>query len=147
MDRKPPSKSLRTGRSCEPNRCYVVTSVTHRRQPLLSDLHLSRTIIRAMQEEERRGHARTLAYVIMPDHLHWMLELGEGASLSRTVGTVKSVAAHRHGDVLWQDGFHDHAIRREESMVQVARYIIANPLRARLVQRIGDYPFWDAIWL
>ncbi|NJC47919.1 UNVERIFIED_ORG: hypothetical protein GGR78_001170 [Xanthomonas campestris] len=29
----------------------------------------------------------------------------------------------------------------------MARYLIANPLRAELVERVGDYPFWDAIWL
>ncbi|MBB4653636.1 hypothetical protein GGR73_000135 [Xanthomonas sp. F14] len=30
-------------------------------------------------------------------------------------------------------------------MRTVARYLIANPLRAELVERVGDYPFWDAI--
>jgi hypothetical protein len=29
----------------------------------------------------------------------------------------------------------------------VARYIVANPLRAGLVKHLGDYPLWDAIWL
>lgn len=48
---------------------------------------------------------------------------------------------------LWQKGFHDHAIRKEENIQQLARYIVANPLRAGLVEKIGDYPLWDAIWL
>jgi len=29
----------------------------------------------------------------------------------------------------------------------MARYIIGNPVRSGLVQRVGDYPFWDAVWL
>jgi hypothetical protein len=29
----------------------------------------------------------------------------------------------------------------------VARYIVANPLRAGLVEHLGDYPLWDAVWL
>jgi hypothetical protein len=29
----------------------------------------------------------------------------------------------------------------------MARYVVANPLRAGLVKRLGDYPLWDAIWL
>jgi hypothetical protein len=29
----------------------------------------------------------------------------------------------------------------------VARYIVANPLRAGLVSRVGHYPFWNAVWL
>lgn len=47
----------------------------------------------------------------------------------------------------WQKGFHDHALRKEEDLTATARYIVANPLRAGLVQRVGDYPHWDAIWL
>ncbi|TXL18578.1 hypothetical protein BMR04_00075 [Methylococcaceae bacterium HT3] len=48
---------------------------------------------------------------------------------------------------LWQDGYHDHAVRKEEDLLQIARYIIANPLRAGLVKKVADYPLWDAIWL
>ena len=32
-------------------------------------------------------------------------------------------------------------------MRAMARYIVANPLRARMVERLGDYPLWDAVWL
>ncbi len=48
---------------------------------------------------------------------------------------------------LWQKGFHDRALRREEDLVTVARYVVANPLRAGLVEKLGDYPLWDAIWV
>ncbi|MNO00306.1 hypothetical protein D3C81_2201730 [compost metagenome] len=51
------------------------------------------------------------------------------------------------GRPLWQRGFHDHALRREEDLAAVARYVVANPLRAKLVPRLGDYPHWDAVWL
>jgi len=48
---------------------------------------------------------------------------------------------------LWQDGFHDHALRREEDLKQVAWYIVANPLRAGLADRLGDYPYWNLDWV
>jgi REP element-mobilizing transposase RayT len=64
---------------------------------------------------------------------------------SRTTVEVNRLV-QREGS-LWQPGFHDRAIRKEEDLQTVARYIVANPLRAGLVQRIGDYPLWDAIWL
>lgn len=38
-------------------------------------------------------------------------------------------------------------MRYDEDLLKAARYIIANPLRARLVKRVGDYPLWDAVWL
>ena len=48
---------------------------------------------------------------------------------------------------LWQKGFYDHGLREEEDLKDIARYIVANPLRAGLVEKIGDYPHWDAMWL
>jgi len=50
-----------------------------------------------------------------------------------------------NGEV-WQEGFHDHALRREEDLQATARYIIGNPVRAGLVPSVRDYPHWDAIW-
>ncbi len=48
---------------------------------------------------------------------------------------------------MWQKGFHDHAIREEEDLRAVARYVVANPVRAGLVQSVRDYPHWDARWV
>ena len=88
----------------------------------------------------------------MPDHLHWLFVLNHSL-LSEVIRRVKGKSAyavnrHRgyHAQVR-QKGFHDHAIRREEDLKAIARYIIANPLRAGPVNRIGDYPFRDAVWL
>jgi putative transposase len=48
---------------------------------------------------------------------------------------------------LWQPGYFDRALRKEDDRLAVARYLVANPLRAGIVQRIGDYPHWDSVWL
>jgi putative transposase len=37
-------------------------------------------------------------------------------------------------------------MRREEHLESMARYVIENPVRAGLVSRIADYPFWNADW-
>lgn len=94
-----------------------------------------------------------LAWVLMPDHAHWLLQLGEVEGLKALVSRRKGASAcqvnaalGRRGAV-WQKGFYDRALRCDEDMQVVARYIIANPLRSGLVERIGDYPYWDAVWL
>ena len=93
------------------------------------------------------------AWVLMPDHAHWLLQLGEVEGLEALVSRLKGVSARqvnaalsRHGAV-WQKGFHDRALRSDEDMQVVARYIVANPLRSGLAKRIGDYPYWNAVWL
>jgi REP element-mobilizing transposase RayT len=147
MDRRAHARDLRKGRYSEPGRLYVVTAVTRHREPVFEDLLAARILVRTLRREQEMARAQTLAFVVMPDHIHWLLRLGEGAALSSVVRAVKAVSAHRLGRAVWQDGFHDRAIRREEDLAAVARYIVANPLRARLVERIGDYPHWDAVWL
>ena len=42
---------------------------------------------------------------------------------------------------LWQKGYYDHALRREEDVNQVAEYIVYNPVRAGLVDSPDRYPF------
>jgi putative transposase len=140
------SNRLRRGRCSVVNQIYLVTAVTQRRARVFEDLSAARTLILTMREDARRGSHETLAFVVMPDHLHWLLQLQKG-SLSELVGRVKSISARRLGTRIWQDGFHDRALRDEDDLQAVARYIVANPLRAGLVERIGCYPHWDAVWL
>ena len=94
-----------------------------------------------------------MAWVVMPDHFHGLLLVGDSAPLSQVMRSFKgrvAVEVNRlfaRAGPLWQTAFHDHAMRREEDLEEMARYIVANPVRAGLVKKIGDYPFWNAEWL
>ncbi|MGZ8153589.1 MAG: transposase [Methylovulum sp.] len=77
----------------------------------------------------------------------------ENQSLSQIVRLLKGRSAHiinhhlqRQGSI-WDRAFHDHALRKDEEIKNIARYIVANPLRAKLVEKLDDYPLWDAVWL
>jgi REP element-mobilizing transposase RayT len=144
---KPPhAKDLRKGRWSEVGHAYHVTATTKGRQTLFRDLFNARCVIRSLMQSDVAGWSSTWAFVLMPDHLHWLRELRRG-TLAQVVGSVKSVSAHQIGGRVWQPGYHDHALRTDEDLRAVARYIVANPLRAGLVARIGDYPHWDAAWI
>ena len=142
------SHLLRKGRFSEPGRAYLVTTVTQGRRPVFTDLQLGRVVVR----ELIMAPAETLAYALMPDHLHWLLVLGE-ADLGTVVRTLKSRSGIAVNRVLglsgpfWQKGYHDRAVRQEEDLRALARYVIANPVRAGLVERVGDYSLWDAVWV
>lgn len=113
---------------------------------------MARLLIAVIRTNSDLLAIESLAWVVMPDHLHWLFILNQH-SLSEVVRRIKGKSArainmHRRCDKkVWQHGFHDHAIRQEEDIKAIARYIIANPLRAGLVEKIGDYPHWDALWL
>ena len=42
---------------------------------------------------------------------------------------------------LWQEGYYELVLRKEDDARVVARYIIENPVRARLVEDPSKYPF------
>ena len=94
-----------------------------------------------------------MAWVLMPDHFHGLLVLGDHTTLSEAIRLFKGRVAssvnrlRRGSGSLWQHGFHDHALRREEDLKGIARYIVLNPVRAGLVCRAADYPYWNADWL
>ncbi len=140
------SHRLRTGRWSCGGQIYLVTTVTKNRAPVFAELSAARTLINIIRQDERLGSHQTLCFVVMPDDLHWLLELRQ-AQLSQLVGRVKSLSAKRLGKPIWQKGFHDHALRQEEDIQRVARYVVANPLRAGLVTTLADYPHWDAVWM
>jgi len=103
-------------------------------------------MVKTLQQDEIKGFTKTLAYVVMPDHVHWLMTLEKGG-LSGSVKRIKSIFSQQVKESIWNSGFYDHAIRSDEDLASVARYIVANPLRAKLVSNIGDYPHWDAVWL
>jgi len=106
-----------------------------------------------MRRVHDEGLIESLAWVLMPDHLHWLFGLTEHADLKKVMQLVKGRSAHyinerlsRKGKI-WDKAYHDHALRKDEDVKRVARYIVANPLRKRLVNKIADYPLWDAVWV
>jgi putative transposase len=87
-----------------------------------------------------------VAYCFMPDHVH-LLVAGEAddADGRRFVARAKQYAGFHYqrtfGARLWQRYGFEHTLGDEDDTLDVARYILENPLRAGLVRRISDYPY------
>ena len=142
-------KDLRSGRHSAPGHIYFVTTATYQRAPLFRDWN---ACCAAAREIHQVAQPHLLAWVLMPDHLHCLVQLDDG-SLSNFMQKLKSLTAlsfnkagKRTGKI-WQSGFHDHALRRDEDLKAAARYLVANPVRAGLVSSVRNYPFWNAVWL
>ena len=142
----PHSARLRAARFSEPQRIYLLTATTEGRETLFTDFAIGRLVVAELKAAQQDGLAESLAWVLMPDHL-------QQGSISDLMRRIKGRSAKHINQLtkrqgkLWQDGFHDRALRREEDVLPAARYIVANPLRAGLVSRVGDYPLWDSVWL
>lgn len=136
------ARSLRTGRWSEAGRPYLVTTVTHHRRTLFADWATACACARCLHRAAAHLDVATLAWVVMPDHVHWLFVLGD-PPLSHILHGFKGYAAHEinhargHAGPVWQRGYHDHAVRRERDLRALARYVITNPIRAGLCERGG----------
>lgn len=144
--------NLRKGRFSEPNRIYLITATTYQRGRIFEDWNVATAAIHGFLQPDLLKDAQLLCWVLMPDHAHWLISLGEKHGLSTLVGMMKSASArfvHQTGfsEKVWGEAFHDRVLRQEEDLRAAARYIVANPLRAGLVEKIGRYPYWDAVYL
>ena len=144
-------KDLRMGRYSAAGQIYMITTITANRACRFTDFNHGRQVVQSLRAAI--PSAETLAFVVMPDHLHWLMQLNQRYSLAQTVQFVKSTSARNLNRLtgasgsLWSKGYFEHALRQEEDVIDCARYIVANPLRAGLVSSIGEYPLWDAMWL
>ena len=109
MQQSPRSHALRIGRYSIEGQIYLVTASTAHREPCFLDFGLARQAVLALRQEEIMGRARTLSFVIMPDHLHWLLTLRSTAPLGRVVGSVRALSmggrsGWRGGRLRWGAG-------------------------------------------
>jgi putative transposase len=82
----------------------------------------------------------------MPDHVHFMVRMLRG-DLSTQMKSFSQFTARNIHMILgssgpfWQEGFHDHALRDEDSMIRHLQYILENPVRAGLVRNPEEWPY------
>ncbi len=146
------SHKLRKGRASIENQIYFITFKTKDRQPVFNDFENAKVCCRRIHDSNAWPSASLLCWVLMPDHFHGLVQLNSQEPLSMVIQRFKAHLTRsfnlqsRTNQALWQSGFHDHALRNESDLLEVARYIVMNPIRAGICRRVGDYPFWNAVW-
>jgi putative transposase len=146
-------KALRKGRVSMPGRVYLLTTTTLFRRPVFRDFEAANIAASVHTMKWVWRDSQCLAWVLMPDHWHGLVMLGENDQLHTLMGRFKMASSknvsdkHKTNGWLWARGYHDHALRSDEALRNAGRYIVANPLRAGIVGDLGMYPFWNAVWL
>ncbi len=157
---RPPGgyQQLRAGRVSEAGRIYFVTKVTRERiasgSPPATYLAAGRLvqpgvpaiIVDSLTWLHGETLIQSIAFCVMPDHLHWLFQLGPTAELSAVVRrfaafTGRAIALQTRRGQLWFPGFHEHALRVESEIAAIASYIEQNPVRAGLVASAADWPW------
>jgi putative transposase len=146
--RTPGSKALRKGRLSAPGARYLITKdVLENGSRILVTDGTPGFLIDWFFTAQRRAWFDLLAFVVMPDHYHLVLTLGESLSLSEAIGKVNENSARLARRSLgmestfWQDGFHDHLIRPTEDVRRCIEDVHMNPVEKGLVKVPEEWPF------
>ena len=124
---------------------YLVTCCILQRRHLLAFEDTHQTFI----EYARGNLLRNLLvgrYVLMPDHLHFFVQLPGESQLGDFVRLMKqslskTFTCRGEGYPYWQPGFFDHVLRNAQSYAEKWEYVRDNPVRAGLVEEVGEWPY------
>jgi type I restriction enzyme R subunit/putative DNA methylase len=110
----------------------------------LRDPRVARLVEAVLRHGDGKQY-RLLAWVIMPNHVHALLEILPGHAVSEIIQAWKSVSARSanvflgRGGRFWQPDYFDRAVRDERHLAAAIRYIHENPVKAGLVRQPEDW--------
>ena len=135
---------------------YFITICTKDRKQLLSEIIVGDGVLDVPQNmltdygriadkyinqiNEFYGHISVDKYVIMPNHVHFILSIENAengtsrtpsptnSEISKFVSTFKRFCNKEYGANIWQRSFHDHIIRNQKDYEKIWKYIDGNVL-------------------
>jgi len=130
---------------------YHVLNRGRGRRELFSSEADFRAFVSVLEEALGKFDVELLAWCLMENHWHLMLRPGKAEALSRMVAWVAVTHARRHhirhpkpgSGHLYQGRFKSFPVEDDEHFLAVARYIHAEPLRAKRVKRAQDWRWSD----
>ena len=125
---------------------YSLTFCTDHRRHLLVGPEAVGLVLTQISRAAAENQFAVIAYCFMPDHVHLLLEgRSEASDCKRFIARAKQYSgfhfSRTYHQVLWQRHGFERTLPDEEESLIAAKYIVENPIRAGLVQRVADYPY------
>ncbi len=138
----------RSPRLCEFDYTHILYPVhiiigTYKKKPIFLRNKYAEILI----EEIKKFEDLIVAWCLKADHLHLLFNPDEKEiNLLETIKSIKGRTSRKINQIfgtqkLWQRSFYDHILRKEESLEQVALYILNNPVRRRIANEWYEYKY------
>jgi putative transposase len=125
---------------------HFITFSCFHRLPFLDAPGAKDTVEAVLELTRARHEARIYAYVLMPEHVHLLINEPPSILLAQFLKVLKQMTSRklrgRH-ERFWQERYFDGNIRGEAARSEVIRYIHRNPVKRGLVATPGDY-WWSS---
>src|SRR5512138_2766677 len=129
-----------------PGAVYHVTSRGNEKKPVFRDDTDRQSFLNTLQHVNKRYHWICHAYCLMTNHYHLLIETPDG-NLSIGMRQINSVYTQlfnkRHGRTghLFQGRYKAIVIQKDSHLLEVCRYVVLNPVRAKMLERPEDWPW------
>ena len=138
---------------------FFFTLITFQRRPILTQVPYRTALRQAIDNVRQRLPFQSLAWVLLPDHLHtiWKLPATDmdfslrwsliKQHVTRQCQRPSSMVApsrsrQKRGEgTIWQRRFWEHTIRNDEDLRRHVDYIHFNPVKHGYVERPSDWPY------
>ncbi|WP_127995675.1 REP-associated tyrosine transposase [Piscinibacter defluvii] len=129
-----------------PGALYHVTSRGDRREPIVEDDDDRQSWVALLGEACARFGWRVHAWCLMTNHYHLLLETPHGRlaeGMRHLNGVWSQRFNRRHGRVghVFQGRYTAIMVEKESYLLELSRYVVLNPVRARMVADAADYPW------
>lgn len=132
-----------------PGGIYHVTQRGIERRELFTDTKDSEEFLSRLETSLTKTKSKCYAWVLMPNHLHLMIQTGKASLTDLMRGLLTGYAVyfnrrHRRHGYLYQNRYKSVLCQEDAYFMELARYIHLNPLRAKIVkdlQELDSYPF------
>ena len=121
---------------------HFVTFSCFHRQPFLEAPESKETVEAILEQTRARHQARVYAYVLMPEHIHLLINEPPSILVAQFLKALKQMTSRKlRGDrqQFWQPRYFDANVYGETARAQVIRYIHRNPVKRGLVASPEQY--------
>jgi putative transposase len=123
---------------------HFITFSCFHRLPLLDAPEPRNTVEAVLELTRARHQARVYAYVLMPEHVHLLINEPPSILVAQFLKAVKQITSRKlkgQREKFWQERYFDSNIRGEAARSEVIRYIHRNPVKRGLAEKPEDWPW------
>jgi putative transposase len=142
-----PARNAAPADILSPSRIFFATTKTSMGKRLLQSERNAGLLIDVLRSLVAERKFQLHDFVIMPDHLHLLIEVGNEMTIEKAMQLIKGRFSHRlshefgyKGEV-WQRGFTEVQVMNQKDFEAHRAYIAENPVKAGLAASIDEYPF------
>jgi putative transposase len=123
---------------------HFITFSCYRRQPRLNTPKACHLLLRQLEIARRRFAMCVYGYVVMPEHVHLLVNEPGSGQVSTVIQSLKQTVARMlgfEGAHFWQRRYYDFNVWSERKRIEKLRYMHRNPVRRGLVEKPEDWPW------